>query len=202
MKKLRQQFTKDAIRDAQMSTEGGTKTDLLKCAKCKKRNCTYTQVCMLWRDVCVMCGVCGVLCMCCVWCVVEGCVWCVCCGGMCVVCVVEGCMCFVCCGGVCVVCVLLRGVCGVCVVEGCVWYVLWRGVCGVCVVEGCVWCVCCGRVCVSDGGWRRNNWSGSFDHCSSVYWSPFPPPPFLSLLPPLLGTPYLFSQYLFSKGDF
>jgi len=43
MKKLRQQFTKDAIRDAQMSTEGGTKTDLLKCAKCKKRNCTYTQ---------------------------------------------------------------------------------------------------------------------------------------------------------------
>ena len=47
MKKLRQQFTKDAIRDAQMSTSGGgTQTDLLKCAKCKKRNCTYTQV---WR---------------------------------------------------------------------------------------------------------------------------------------------------------
>ena len=46
MKKLRQQFTKDAIRDAQMSTSGGgTQTDLLKCAKCKKRNCTYTQVC-------------------------------------------------------------------------------------------------------------------------------------------------------------
>ena len=45
MKKLRQQFTKDAIRDAQMSTSGGgTQTDLLKCAKCKKRNYTYTQV--------------------------------------------------------------------------------------------------------------------------------------------------------------
>ena len=37
MKKLRQQFTKAAIRDAQMSTSGGgTQTDLLKCAKCKK----------------------------------------------------------------------------------------------------------------------------------------------------------------------
>ena len=46
MKKLQQQFTKDAIRDAQMATlGGGTQTDLLKCAKCKKRNCTYTQVC-------------------------------------------------------------------------------------------------------------------------------------------------------------
>ena len=43
---LRQQFTKDAIHDAQMSTSGGgTQTDLLKCAKCKMRNCTYTQVC-------------------------------------------------------------------------------------------------------------------------------------------------------------
>ena len=46
MKKLRLQFTKDAIRDAQMATSGGgMQTDLLKCAKCKKRNCTYTQVC-------------------------------------------------------------------------------------------------------------------------------------------------------------
>ena len=59
MKKLRQQFTKDAIRDAQISTEGGgTKTDLLKCGRCKKRNCTYTQVCvveecMVWVCVCV-----------------------------------------------------------------------------------------------------------------------------------------------------
>ena len=44
MKKLRQQFTKEAIRDAQVSTSVGTKTSLLKCSKCKKRNCTYTQV--------------------------------------------------------------------------------------------------------------------------------------------------------------
>ena len=51
MKKLQQQFTKDAIRDAQMSTSGGgTQTDLLKCAKCKKRNCTYTQVCWCEGD--------------------------------------------------------------------------------------------------------------------------------------------------------
>ena len=100
MKKLRQQFTKDAIRDAQMSTEGGTKTDLLKCAKCKKRNCTYTQVCMLWR-VCVLCVLCVV-------CVVYV---------LCVVCVLWRDVCGVCCGGVYVVCVLWRGVC-----------VLWRGV--------------------------------------------------------------------------
>ena len=45
MKKMRQQFTKEAIRDAQVSSSsGGTKTDLLKCSRCKKRNCTYTQV--------------------------------------------------------------------------------------------------------------------------------------------------------------
>ena len=45
MKKMRQQFTKEAIRDAQVASgSGGTKTDLLKCSRCKKRNCTYTQV--------------------------------------------------------------------------------------------------------------------------------------------------------------
>lgn len=44
MKKMRQQFVKEAIRDAQMATSGGTKTSLLKCGKCGKRNCTYTQV--------------------------------------------------------------------------------------------------------------------------------------------------------------
>lgn len=44
MKKMRQQFTKEAIRDSQMAVQGGTTTDLLKCGKCKKRNCTYTQV--------------------------------------------------------------------------------------------------------------------------------------------------------------
>lgn len=44
MKKLRQQFTKEAIRDAQVSTQSGTKSSLLKCSRCRKRNCTYTQV--------------------------------------------------------------------------------------------------------------------------------------------------------------
>lgn len=44
MKKLRQQFTKDAIRDAQVSVQGGTKTSLLKCSRCRKRNCSYNQV--------------------------------------------------------------------------------------------------------------------------------------------------------------
>nr|XP_015921162.1 transcription elongation factor S-II isoform X2 [Parasteatoda tepidariorum] len=44
MKNLRQKFTKEAINDAQMAVTGGTKTDLLKCGKCKKSNCTYNQV--------------------------------------------------------------------------------------------------------------------------------------------------------------
>ena len=44
MKKLRKQLTKEAIRDSQMSLQGGTETDLLKCSKCKNRKCTYTQV--------------------------------------------------------------------------------------------------------------------------------------------------------------
>ncbi|KFM60591.1 Transcription elongation factor S-II, partial [Stegodyphus mimosarum] len=44
MKKLRQKFTKEAINDHQMAVTGGTKTDLLKCGKCKKSNCTYNQV--------------------------------------------------------------------------------------------------------------------------------------------------------------
>jgi len=43
MKKLREKFVKEAINDAQLATVQGTKTDLLKCAKCKKRNCTYNQ---------------------------------------------------------------------------------------------------------------------------------------------------------------
>ena len=44
MKKLRQEYTKEAIRDSQMAVTEGTKTDLLKCSKCGKRNCTYNQV--------------------------------------------------------------------------------------------------------------------------------------------------------------
>ncbi|XP_075539859.1 transcription elongation factor S-II-like [Dermacentor variabilis] len=44
MKQLRQRLTKEAINDHQMATTGGTKTDLLKCGKCRKNNCTYNQV--------------------------------------------------------------------------------------------------------------------------------------------------------------
>lgn len=44
MKELRQKFTKEAINDAQMSIQGGTHTDLIKCPKCKKANTTYNQV--------------------------------------------------------------------------------------------------------------------------------------------------------------
>jgi len=44
MKKIREKFTKEAINDHQMATTGGTKTDLLKCNKCGKRNVTYNQV--------------------------------------------------------------------------------------------------------------------------------------------------------------
>lgn len=44
MKNLRAKLTKEAINDHQMSVSGGTKTDLLKCGKCGKRNCTYNQV--------------------------------------------------------------------------------------------------------------------------------------------------------------
>jgi hypothetical protein len=44
MKSLRNKFLKEAINDAQLATVQGTKTDLLKCGKCKKKNCTYNQV--------------------------------------------------------------------------------------------------------------------------------------------------------------
>jgi hypothetical protein len=43
MRSLRNKFLKEAINDAQLATVQGTKTDLLKCGKCKKRNCTYNQ---------------------------------------------------------------------------------------------------------------------------------------------------------------
>ena len=48
MKKLRKKHTEESIRDAQMSVREGTKSDLLKCMKCKKRNCTYNQVRWVW----------------------------------------------------------------------------------------------------------------------------------------------------------
>ena len=44
MKELRAKFTKEAIDDYQMAKTGGANTDLFKCGRCDKRNCTYNQV--------------------------------------------------------------------------------------------------------------------------------------------------------------
>ncbi|XKL60703.1 hypothetical protein PGB90_007760 [Kerria lacca] len=44
MKSLRNRFVKESIDDAQLATVQGTKTDLLKCGKCKQRDCSYNQV--------------------------------------------------------------------------------------------------------------------------------------------------------------
>lgn len=63
MKKLREKFVKEAINDAQMATVQGTNTDLLKCGKCKKRNCTYNQIQTRSADepmtTFVLCNACG-----------------------------------------------------------------------------------------------------------------------------------------------
>ena len=44
MKKMRAKYTKDGIDRHQLAKTSGTVTDLLKCGKCNKRNCTYNQV--------------------------------------------------------------------------------------------------------------------------------------------------------------
>ncbi|KAF6214624.1 hypothetical protein GE061_009367 [Apolygus lucorum] len=63
MKALRNKFIKESIDDAQLATVQGTKTDLLKCGKCKKRNCTYNQVQTRSADepmtTFVLCNECG-----------------------------------------------------------------------------------------------------------------------------------------------
>lgn len=63
MKKVREQFKKEAINDAQLATVQGTQTDLLKCGKCKKRNCTYNQIQTRSADepmtTFVLCNECG-----------------------------------------------------------------------------------------------------------------------------------------------
>lgn len=63
MKQVRDKFKKEAINDAQLATVQGTKTDLLKCGKCKKRNCTYNQVQTRSADepmtTFVLCNECG-----------------------------------------------------------------------------------------------------------------------------------------------
>jgi len=63
MKTLRNRLIKESIDDAQLATVQGTKTDLLKCGKCKKRNCTYNQIQTRSADepmtTFVMCNECG-----------------------------------------------------------------------------------------------------------------------------------------------
>lgn len=63
MKNLRDKFKKEAINDAQLAQVEGTKTDLLKCGKCKKRNCTYNQMQTRSADepmtTFVLCNECG-----------------------------------------------------------------------------------------------------------------------------------------------
>lgn len=44
MRRQRESFTKQAIKDHQMSVQEGTPSDMFKCGKCGKKNCTYTQV--------------------------------------------------------------------------------------------------------------------------------------------------------------
>lgn len=63
MKKIREHFNKESINDAQLATVQGTQTDLLKCGKCKKRNCTYNQIQTRSADepmtTFVLCNACG-----------------------------------------------------------------------------------------------------------------------------------------------
>ncbi|KAI1901404.1 hypothetical protein AGOR_G00034090, partial [Albula goreensis] len=44
LKEMRKNLTKEAIREHQMGRTSGTQTDLFTCGKCRKKNCTYTQV--------------------------------------------------------------------------------------------------------------------------------------------------------------
>lgn len=50
MKSLRNRFVKESIDDAQLATVQGTKTDLLKCGKCKQKDCSYNQVMEIYRN--------------------------------------------------------------------------------------------------------------------------------------------------------
>lgn len=44
MKNIRDKLGKECINDAQLAHVQGTKTDLLKCGKCKQKDCTYNQL--------------------------------------------------------------------------------------------------------------------------------------------------------------
>jgi len=63
IKKQRQKFVKDGIDGSRLAQVEGTKTDLLKCGKCGKRNCTYNQIQTRSADepmtTFVLCNECG-----------------------------------------------------------------------------------------------------------------------------------------------
>jgi len=44
MTKMREKFQKQTMDEAQLAVAQGTKTDLLQCGKCKKKDCTYNQM--------------------------------------------------------------------------------------------------------------------------------------------------------------
>ncbi|MBN3300529.1 TCEA2 protein, partial [Amia calva] len=44
LKEMRKALTKESIREHQLSKTGGSETDMFICGKCRKKNCTYTQV--------------------------------------------------------------------------------------------------------------------------------------------------------------
>lgn len=63
IKQLREKFTKQGIDGSRLAIAEGTKTDLLKCGKCGKRNCTYNQMQTRSADepmtTFVLCNECG-----------------------------------------------------------------------------------------------------------------------------------------------
>jgi len=63
VKKERESFVKAGIDAAQLAKVEGTKTDMLKCGKCKKNNCTYNQIQTRSADepmtTFVLCNECG-----------------------------------------------------------------------------------------------------------------------------------------------
>jgi len=63
MQALRNKFTKESIDDHQLAVAQGTKTDMLRCGKCGKRNCTYNQLQTRSSDepmtTFVLCNECG-----------------------------------------------------------------------------------------------------------------------------------------------
>jgi len=63
IKKQREDFVKQGINESQLAQVEGTKTDMLKCGKCKKNNCTYNQIQTRSADepmtTFVLCNECG-----------------------------------------------------------------------------------------------------------------------------------------------